>query len=62
MTKKKSFDCVEMKRRAADEIARRLAGMNVEERLSHWRERTESLRRRQAERREEDRDRPARSA
>ncbi len=47
--KAKKFDCVEMKRRGAELVQQRLAGMTREEQLEYWRQRTEVLRRRQAE-------------
>ena len=47
MKTKKTFDCVKMKRRGAERIHEQVAGMTIEDRLSFWRERTESLRERQ---------------
>lgn len=46
----KEFDAVAMKRRAAKAIRERLRGRSREERRAFWAERTEALRRRQAER------------
>jgi hypothetical protein len=46
----KDFDSVAMKRRAARAIHERLQGRSREERLAYWKERTEALRERQAER------------
>jgi hypothetical protein len=34
--KTKTFDCVEMKRRGAEEVRRRLEGLTREEELAHW--------------------------
>lgn len=47
-TKTKAFDCVEMKRRGAELVQQRLAGMTREEQLEYWRKKTELLRERQA--------------
>lgn len=40
----KTFDCVEMKRRAAAIILREIADMTPEQELAYWQERTEALR------------------
>ena len=48
-TKAKTFDCVEMKRRGADLVQKRIAGLSPEQELEYWRERTAELRRRQAQ-------------
>ena len=45
---KKAFDCVEQQHRGGAEIARRTAGMTVEEKVAYWHERAEELRKRQA--------------
>lgn len=45
--KTKTFDCVEMKRRGARIIQKKLAGMTAEQQLAFWREQSEELRRRQ---------------
>jgi hypothetical protein len=37
--KKKMFDCVEMKHRAAEKIAARLQGLSRKAELSYWRSR-----------------------
>ena len=42
--KTKTFDCVEMKRRGAELIRKRLEGKTFEERLEYWRKGTEELR------------------
>lgn len=47
--KTKTFDCVEMKRKGAELVQQRLAGMSREQQLEYWREQTELLLRRQAE-------------
>ena len=39
--KTKTFDCVEMKRRAAEQILPHIQGKSVEEQLDYWREREE---------------------
>lgn len=44
------FDAVAMKRRAARKIHERLADKDQDERRDYWKERTEVLRQRQAER------------
>ena len=44
---KKDFDCVAMKRRAAQAIHQRLEGKSPGERLEYWQRRTEALRGRQ---------------
>ena len=43
MKTKKTFDCVEMKRRGAERIQSLTAGMTMEEQLVFWKKRTESL-------------------
>lgn len=45
----KPFDCVEMKRRGAEDVQRRIAGMTREEELKFWRQQTDKLRERQAQ-------------
>jgi hypothetical protein len=45
--KTKTFDCVEMKRRGAELVQERLAGMTPEQELEFWRQQTEELRREQ---------------
>jgi len=45
--KRKTFDCVVMKRRGAERIRRTLEGKTPEETRRYWMERTEALRRRQ---------------
>lgn len=44
---KKTFDCVEMKRKGAEAVRKRLEGLTPEQELAYWRERTEALRRKQ---------------
>ena len=41
--KKKDFDCVEMKRKAAEETNRLLAQMTVEEQIEFWKKRSKEL-------------------
>ena len=48
MTRNKSFDCIEMKRRGALKIHERLASMSIEEQVEYWRRRSDELRRREA--------------
>ena len=43
MKTKKTFDCVEMKRRGAERIRSLTAGMTMEEQLVFWKKRTELL-------------------
>ncbi len=40
----KEFDCVEMKRKGATRIQKKLAGLSLEEELKFWQERTKALR------------------
>ena len=47
MKTKKTFDCVEMKRRGAERIYNQIANMTLKEQLAFWRERTELLRKHQ---------------
>lgn len=47
--KKKTFDCVEMKRRGGDRVYQRLKDLSQEEQIEYWRKRTEELRREQEE-------------
>ncbi|WP_156427588.1 hypothetical protein [Thiohalocapsa sp. ML1] len=44
-------DCVALKRRGAEHVARLIAGMTVQEQLAFWDKRTEALRRRQEQKR-----------
>jgi hypothetical protein len=53
MKKNKTFDCVEMKRRGAVLLRAKLDGMSVEEQVEFWRQRTEALRERQKELRDQ---------
>ncbi len=53
MKTKKTFDCVEMKRRGAEEVQRTLAGMTPEEELAFWQNGTEELRQKQSRARAE---------
>lgn len=46
---KKTFDCVEMKRRGAEEVQQLLASMTAEEELAYWQRGTEELQQRQQE-------------
>jgi hypothetical protein len=41
--KKKSFDCVEMKRRGAARVQAEVAGMSRTEQLEYWRKQTADL-------------------
>jgi len=50
--KTKAFDCVEMKRRGAEQVQQQIAGMDVQQELDFWRNQTEEIRRRQKEIRE----------
>jgi hypothetical protein len=45
--KDKSFDCVEMKRRGAELVGQRLAGMTREQEIEYWRQRSEEFEREQ---------------
>ncbi|HPA45471.1 MAG TPA: hypothetical protein PLG59_06580 [bacterium] len=40
----KTFDCVEMKRKAALRIHQQLEGMSVEEKVAYWQERHAEIR------------------
>lgn len=44
MMKKKTFDCVEMKRREARRIYREIAGMTREQEVEYWRRGTAQFR------------------
>jgi hypothetical protein len=46
--KAKTFDCVEMMHRGAEEIRKKIRGVTKEEQIEFWRERSEQLRRRQS--------------
>lgn len=48
--KKKRFDCVHMKHKAAERIRKELEGKSKEQRLAYWREEAERQRRLQEER------------
>ena len=41
----KTFDCVEMKRRGAELVRQRLAGMTLEQEIEYWRQRSEQFQR-----------------
>ena len=41
---KKTFDCVEMKRRGADKVREAIGGMTPQQELKYWRDRTRQLR------------------
>jgi hypothetical protein len=43
----KTFDCVEMKRRGAEALRQRLAGMTLEQEIEFWRQRSEEFEREQ---------------
>ena len=43
----KEFDCVEMKRKGAAILQKKLAGLTLEEELKFWQERTKELKREQ---------------
>ncbi len=43
--KKKTFDCVEMKRRGAARIHQRLENMTLEQKIDYWRKRSQAFRR-----------------
>ena len=40
----KEFDCVEMKRKGAEILRKKLNGLSLEEELMFWQERTDALR------------------
>ena len=42
--KKKTFDCVEMKRRGAEHVRNQIGGMAPEQELEFWRRKTDELR------------------
>lgn len=42
---KKSFDCVEMKRRGSRRVYEAIGGMTVEQEVAFWRQRTAEFRR-----------------
>ncbi|MBU0558579.1 MAG: hypothetical protein KKD86_11430 [Bacteroidetes bacterium] len=39
----KEFDCVEMKRKGAERLQKKLAGLSIEEELIFWQERNKAL-------------------
>jgi hypothetical protein len=43
----KTFDCVEMKTRGAEQVQQQIAGMSPLQELEFWRNQTEEIRRRQ---------------
>jgi hypothetical protein len=45
--KSKTFDCVQMKRRAAERIHEETKGLTLEEKIDYWRRRSEEFRREQ---------------
>lgn len=45
--KTKTFDCVEMKRRGAELVRQRLAGMTLEQEIEYWRQRSAEFQREQ---------------
>jgi len=45
--KTKTFDCVEMKHRGAEQIRKEIESMTLEQELEYWRRQTEELRREQ---------------
>jgi len=47
--RKKTFDSVEMKRRAQQAVLRKLGGMTPEEEIEFWRQRTAAMRKWQAQ-------------
>jgi hypothetical protein len=49
--KAKTFDCVEMQRKAALRIHERLQGMTVEQQIEYWRSRSEEYQREEEQRR-----------
>lgn len=40
---KKSFDCVEMKHKSAEKIARKISGLSAQQELEFWRTSTQNL-------------------
>lgn len=44
MKKSKTFDCVDMKRKGAEQVQQEIAGMSIEQELAYWRKGTEELR------------------
>lgn len=45
MKAKKSFDCVEMKRRAQEKIYKETKGMSVDEQLAYWKKHEQAFQR-----------------
>ncbi len=41
------FDCVEMKRKGAEKLQKKLTGLTIEEELEFWKERTNELKKEQ---------------
>lgn len=50
--KNKSFDCVEMKHKAAEKIYEKMKKMSREEQIAYWKERSEEFIKRHKEARE----------
>ena len=44
MTKKKEFDCVEMKHKGAEKVQAAIRGMTREQELAYWAEGTQKMR------------------
>ena len=53
--KTKTFDCVQMKRRGAELVRKRLEGKSLEQQLEYWRKGTEDLKKLQKQAREKNR-------
>lgn len=45
---KKTFDCVEMKHRAAEQVQAKLAAMSLDEQVEYWERRGKEIRRKKA--------------
>lgn len=45
---KKTFDCVEMKHRAAEKVQARLAAMSLDEQVQYWERRGKEIRQKKA--------------
>jgi hypothetical protein len=43
----KEFDCIEMKRKGAEKLHKKLAGLTLQEELKFWQERTKELKKEQ---------------
>jgi hypothetical protein len=53
MATTREFECVMIKRRGAEHVARQIAGMSPAEQLAFWKARTDAMRERQQRRKQQ---------